>query len=165
MWCVRLGWAVKSLLLPSLVCGRSLTGRSVTAALLTVADRCGNDVCCRWNGVASSRWSWRHGQSAVCAVEERLPWRRAPVDAAQRLTPAQVRPSLNYTAFQKGRHQTHGGYSVNSQRIFHFIRFSSKFAEKYLLQIYRSHRISCASLHYLVRHWCQKISDSCKLMQ
>jgi len=119
MWCVRLGWAVKSLLLPSLVCGRSLTGRSVTAALLTVADRCGDDVCCRWNGVASSRWSWRHGQSAVCAVEERLPWRRAPVDAAQRLTPAQVRPSLNYTAFQKGRHQTHGGYSVNSQRIFH----------------------------------------------
>ena len=38
----------------------------------------------------SSRCLWRHGQPALCAVEERLPRGRASVDAAQGLALAQV---------------------------------------------------------------------------
>jgi len=62
----------------------------------------------------------------------------------------------DYTAFKKGRHQTHGNNSVKSQlffTIFFTVRFSSKFAAKYLLKI-PPHLICIATVY----RWCTVVS-------
>jgi len=62
----------------------------------------------------------------------------------------------DYTAFKKGRHQTHGDNSVKSQlffTIFFTVRFSSKFAAKYLLKI-PPHLICIATVY----RWCTVVS-------
>ena len=89
----------------------------------------------------------------VCGVQQ----------ARQRRRPRPAQRSLiithHYTVFQKGRHQTHGNNSVNSQPIFKLfftVGFSCKFAAKCLW----SHRTSYASLHHLVKHEYERQSQT-----
>jgi len=67
---------------------RGVHGGRPPCSGLSVTDGVGR---CLLQDRLSGRCSWRHGQPAVCAVEEGLQRGRTPVDAAQRLSPSQVR--------------------------------------------------------------------------